>query len=280
MSYQPIVPTGGLSGWRYLQRTIEAQQTRFADSAVNARDIEYFRANIAQATTPEKLVSDRVLLKVALGAFGLSSELDKKAFIRKVLEEGTTVVDGEKRPFAMRLADPKYRDLAAAFGYGDEKGAQVTVKGFADDIAARYRVRAFEEAVGAVDNTMRLALNFEREMARLAKSDLNDNAAWLRVVGDVPMRSVFERAFNLPQQFATLDVDRQAAVLRERSERILGSKGFKSFAEPEARDAMLRRFFVQEQVAAGPSPNTRGMAALAILQAGQTQTANLLFSRF
>ena len=279
MTYQPIVPTGGLGGWRYLQRTIADQQTRFAASAVNARDLEYFRANIAQADTPEKLVADRVLLKVALGAFGLSGEIDKKAFVRKVLQEGSTAVDGEPRPFALRLADPKYRDLAAAFGYGDERGAQVAVPGFAEDVAARYRVRAFEEAVGAVDNAMRLALNFEREMARLAGAGLDDSTAWLRVVGDVPLRSVFERAFGLPQQFATLDVDRQAAVLQERAERITGSAGFRAFAEPEARDAMLRRFFVQEQIAAGPSASTPGMAALAILQAGQAQTANLLFSR-
>ena len=44
------------------------------------------------------LVADRRLLKVALGAFGLEGEIDKKAFIRKVLEEGTDRPSGASPP--------------------------------------------------------------------------------------------------------------------------------------------------------------------------------------
>ncbi len=47
----------------------------------------YFEANIGKVETAADLVGDRRLLKVALGAFGMDGEIDKRAFLRKVLEE-------------------------------------------------------------------------------------------------------------------------------------------------------------------------------------------------
>ena len=62
--------------------------------------------------TAADLVADRRLLKVALAAFGLEGEIDKKALIRKVLEEGT----GEGA-IATRMTDPAWRRIATAFGF-------------------------------------------------------------------------------------------------------------------------------------------------------------------
>lgn len=274
----PVVPLPGLGGWRFLQRTLDRQQAGFANDPVNARELQYFRDNIAKADTAEKLVADRTLLKVALGAFGLGEELPKRAFVRKALEGG---VEDEKS-FANRLVDPKYREIAEAFGYGDEKGAQVAQPGFAEDVAARFRVRSFEEAVGAVNGDMRLALNFDREMARLASAGLKEDTAFLRVLGDKALRAVFEKAFGLPEAFGALEVDQQLAVLKERSAKLTGGEGFAAFASPEPRDKALRQFFARAQIEQGPSPTARGAAALTLLQGGAGPNAlfNLLQSRF
>lgn len=274
----PVVPLPGLGGWRFLQRTLDRQQASFARDPVNARDLAYFRDNIARADTAEKLVADRTLLKVALGAFGLSEELPKRAFVRKALEGGVE----DRESFANRLVDPKYREITGFFGYGDEKGAQVAQPGFADEIAARYRVRGFEEAVGAVNGDMRLALNFDREMARLAGAGLKDDTAFLRVLGDKALRAVLEKAFGLPDAFGSLEVDQQLSVLKERSAKLTGGGGFAAFASADVRDKALRQFFARSQIEQGPSPTARGAAALTLLQGGAGPNAlfNLLQSRF
>lgn len=273
----PVVPLPGIGGWRFLQKTLDRQQASFARDPVNARELAYFKDNIARADTAEKLVADRTLLKVALGAFGLGEELPKRAFVRKALEGGVE----DKKAFANRLVDPKYREITAFFGYGDAKGAQVAQPGFAEDIAARYRVRSFEEAVGAVNGDMRLALNFEREVARLAGAGIKDDTAFLRVLGDKALRAVFEKAFGLPRAFGSLEVDQQLSVLKERSAKLTGGGGFAAFASADARDKALRQFFARSQIEQGPSPIARGAAALTLLQGGAGPNAlfNLLQSR-
>lgn len=74
MSFQPLLPLTGYAGWQFLQSTLETQQARFAENPENARDREYFKENIGKITSAEDLVSDYRLLRVALGAYGLSDD--------------------------------------------------------------------------------------------------------------------------------------------------------------------------------------------------------------
>ncbi len=164
MSFQPTIPLAGIAGWRFLQRTQATQEAAFEKGAELKRDIAYFEEKIGSITTPAELVADRRLLKVALGAFGLDSEIDKKAFIRKILEEGTTAPTA----LANRLTDKSYYKLSEAFGFGDLGGAKTADIGFAAKIVEAYKTRAFESAVGDSNNNMRLAMNFRREIAELA----------------------------------------------------------------------------------------------------------------
>ena len=89
MSFQPAIGVGGLSGWRILEATSARQRETFERSPQLLRNIEYFRENISSAQTAEALVKDRRLLTVALGAFGLTEEIGKRAFVQKMLEGGT-----------------------------------------------------------------------------------------------------------------------------------------------------------------------------------------------
>ena len=79
------------------------------------RDTDYFAAKIGEIDSAEQLVSDRRLLSVALGAFGLHADIDNKYFIRKVLEDGVLKEDA----LANRLTDERYKSLTKAFGFGD-----------------------------------------------------------------------------------------------------------------------------------------------------------------
>jgi hypothetical protein len=275
MSYQPVVPLPGIAGWRFLERTQARQQAAFETGAALKREVAYFEEKIASVTTAADLVADRRLLGVALAAFGLEGEIDKKALIRKVLEEGT----GEGA-MATRMTDPAWRKLAAALGFGDG-GAQTGKPGFAPGIISAYKTRAFEAAVGEANNDMRLALNFRREMATLAAGK---GGSWYAVLGSKPLRQVVEKAFGLPSAFAQVDIDKQVEMLRDRADGLFGSDSLAVFQDAANVDKLIDRFLARAQIESGAGATGPAANALALLQGmtsdrGSSGLWNLIASR-
>lgn len=271
MSFQPVVPFGGIVGLQYLQRTMDRQREAFDASPVLQRDVDYFRERIGAITTAEDLVADRRLLTVALGAFGLDDDLDNRFLIRKVLEEGTQ----DPRALANRLTDRRYAALSEAFGFGTGTLPNTARTGFADRIASDFLERRFEIGVGETDTTLRLALELERELPALAARPSSDATKWLTVLGNRPMRQVFETAFGLPPAFATLDLDRQQAVFRDRSERLFGVSSFSDFAEADTLEKLTRTFLARAQLAEGAGAGASA-ASTALTLLSQAAPPNLL----
>ncbi len=279
MLFQPAIGVGGLSGWLILERTSARQQQTFEKSPVIQRNIDYFQENISKITSAEELVKDRRLLTVALGAFGLGDEINKRAFVQKMLEEGTEQTDS----FANRFNDNRYKALVEAFGFGNiENGSSVLLSSFRDDIVARYKSLEFERAVGETDNDMRLAMNFKRQIGAIAESPASELTAWLQIMGQLPLRELVATAFNIPSEVSQLDVDRQAEIFSDRARQFLGNSSPEAFNDPEVVDDMIRRFFLARQVQNGPSPTTPGFAALSLLQGngfGAVSNINLILSQ-
>lgn len=277
MSFLPSVPLTGIGGWKLLQRTETVQREIFAKNAELSRDIAYFKENISKADTAEKLVADSRLLKVALGAFGLEEEAYKKALVRKVLEDGSTDPQG----FAARLVDPKWKRFAAAFGYGDLIGSQTWWDTAMNKVADAYADQKFQEAVGESDESLRLALNFRRDIARYANGEQPDGYTWFEALGDRPVRAVLEKAFNLPSDFGKLDIDRQREDMRDRLRDISGSSSLAAFNDPEVVEKVLNRYLARSAAEAGFNASTPGATALTLLSSGGVgggATAGLLLS--
>jgi len=266
MAFTPVIPNSGLAGWSFLQRTIDRQEEVFAKSPDIARDIEYFQNNIQNIETLDDLMQDRKILKVALGAFGLGEEISKGAFVRKIIEEGTT----ERSSFANRLNNPDYIELAETFNF--EAGTLSLSDADIEKISSQYQRQNFEIEVGNVDETMRLALNFQREIQDFVGQGLSENAGWFRLMGSVPIKTVLEGAFNLPQEFSALDVDKQKDILSDKAQKLFGGKTIEVFSDPEAVEKVINDYLLREQINAGPSQSTPGFAALSIL--GQSNSGS------
>lgn len=275
IGFQPIVPQTGYVGWRFLERTVETQRVAFEKSPELLRDLEYFKENISKATTAEDLVNDRRLLKVALGAFGLEDDLDKRAYVLKALAEGTDAEDS----FANRMVDKRYQELSKAFGYGNEYGARVAGSDFTESILAPYKVQKFEVAVGQTDESMRLAMAFVREIGEFANLDSADDSAWFKVMGNPPLRQIFETAFGLPKSFGLLDVDKQRDVFRDKSSKLFGDSSLAVFKESENVDKMLRTFFVRKQISESSGAGIPGTTALTLLRNSAAGMASFFQSR-
>lgn len=262
MSFQPVLPLSGYTGWTFLKRTQDRQQALQQASPVQKRDEAYFREKIGKVQTAEQLVSDKRLLRVALTAFGLESDVNSRAFIQKILEGGTL----KEGSLANKLADKQYQKFSAAFGFGDFSVPRTRISTFPDEILTQFRARSFETAVGAQNNGFRLALNAERELPALAKRALSETAKWYSVLGNAPLREVLQTALGLPKSFASIDLDQQVAVLRERTQTAFGAPTISQFADPAKMEALVRRFHFRSEIQDRQAASTPAAIALSLLR--------------
>ena len=430
--FTPVIPTSGLAGWRFLQRTYDSQLQNFSSSAQITRNTDYFLKNIENVKTAQDLTSDRRLLEVALGAFGLQDDIDNRFFIQKILDEGTTAEDS----LANRFSDNRYKEFSEAFGLGPGETRQIGTSGFSEDIVARFQANSFEVSAGHQDDTMRVALyaqrelgefatppqksaeriaaeaisaavadfaasnqedleyfeenigliqttddllddprllkvtlgafglqddyeaittfepsvetpvsperekikqvleegsisvvafanelenpayaelsrafgfgiaetfqarrlgfsggitdryierNFERpegvvyekpvvvfngkfELEPFVSDDVSNDAKWFTIMGEPPLRSLFETALNLPSEFGQIDIEQQLSVFKERAQSVFGSDQVNQFADPEALDQLITQYVVRAQLSSFDSGATSASIALTLLQ--------------
>lgn len=260
--FTPVIPASGLVGWRFLQRTYDSQFEAFANSAQLTRSVEYFEEKIKEVSSAEEVVSDRRLLEVALGAFGLQDDIDNRFFIQKILEEGTTNDDS----LANRFSDTRYQDISRAFGLGPGETSQLQSAEFAKDIVARFQANSFEVATGSQDDSMRIALFVQRELPELASDDLSNEAKWFTIMGQPPLRAAFEKALNLPSSFGQVDIDKQLVVFQERARAVFGTDEISEFADRETIDDLITKYVVRSQIDAFNSSSSSASIALTLLQ--------------
>lgn len=264
MSFSPILISSGYSGWSFLNRTLTSQKASFAQSPELKREEDYFRARIGSVKTADDLVGDRRLLAVALTAYGLENDLDSKAFIKKILTDGTL----KTTALANKMADKQYVRFSAAFGFGDFSVPRTQLSTFADEVLTAYKARQFESAVGQQDGDLRLALYAQRELPALAKKSGSDDAKWFTIMGSTPLRTVVQAALGLPSSTAKLDVDQQLGIFKDRAQKIFGASTVAQFTDSAKMEVMVRRFLVKTQ-ADQAQATTRSFAVTMLGQTGE-----------
>lgn len=262
MPLLPAIPFGGLQGLRYLDRTGDRLFETFSASSDIQREAEYFMETAADVTTVEALVGDRRLLSVVLGAFGLDEDIDKGAFIRKIIDEGTI----DSTAIANRLVEPAYREMAAFLGFGDFGGTLV-FENTRQNLVDRFLQRQFEVSVGDVDFDLRLVMNFRRKASEIVTAAPSDQTAWLQLLGSAPLREVVETTLNLPSQFGALDLDLQLEEVQSRASNIFGSSSPTEIFNDGGVESFVERFVLNQQLRNGITSTTvPGSVALGLLQ--------------
>ena len=262
MTFQPIVPFGGVPGWTVLSETRERQQEAFNDSTVISRDTDYFREKIVNVKTAEDLVADRRLLAVALGAFGLDDDINNTFFIKKILEDGVL----NDNALANRLSDTRYHAISKAFGFGDFSVANTQLSDFPDTIILAFQNRQFEIAIGDHDADMRLALGVERDLNDIVSESSTEDGYWFSVMGNAPLRRVFETALGLPQSLVGIDLDQQVEVFRNKAEQVFGDGEVAQFSDPGKLEKLTHLFLIRSEISAFGSISSPGATALTLLQ--------------
>lgn len=261
MSFQPIIPVGGVVGWEFLKRTQARQQESFARSPAVAQATNSFIRDFGKINTADDLVGNRRALSVVLGAFGLQDDLDNRAFIRKVITDGVS----DRSALANRLADKRYLALAQEMAHLAPGGTGTPAAGLAESLARRYQTSEFEVAVGNSDETMRFSLAFARKMPEIAESLRSDTARWYQVLGDPPTRRVMETALGLPKEFAALDIDEQVKRLQSAASKRFGTDDMRDLATPEMVEKITQRFLLMDQLRETQAGMSGAAVALTLL---------------
>lgn len=263
MPIQPSLIGGSLSGYAFLKATQERQQATFESSTDIQRSVDGMREKLSEPFTLDDLMGDRQLLLPVMESFGLGSEINKGAFIRRIIEQGPDDPAG----FAQRLNNPDFIELASVFE-ADSDGFIRLSDASVDTLVTNFTNQAFQTAVGEQEPDLRLALNFETEIADLAADSASDRSFWFKVIGNSPLMEVFDAAFILPTGFANLDVDKQADYLQKRAEQKLGDNPRAILASGDATGTVIKDFLLQRQIEQGPSALTPGASALTLLSGG------------
>ena len=262
MSFQVFTGAGGLAGWALLGRAQDRQRELVANDASVKVASDYFRDNIASVQTAEDLISDYRLLNVALRAFGLEGDIANKAFIRQVLESDLS----DDRSLANRLSDKSYLRLAEAFGFGEAQ--REAAPALSSRLIAQYVEREFEARVGENDQNLRLALNARREIGELAARASSNNTKWYEVLGNQPLRKVFEGAFGFGSEYVKLPIDRQLEEFVSAADRMFGSGDMEKFSDSENVEKLIRNFLARSAVNVMPASNRYSVALMLLTGRG------------
>src|SRR5690606_25748669 len=130
--------------------------------------------------------------------------------------------------------------FSESFGLDGSQLPKTLDEGFAEDVLQQFYARQFEAAVGERNDSFRIALNAERELGRLARSSVSDDTKWFTIMGNKPLRKVFEKAFGLPVGFSSLDIDQQLRALKGRAQSQFGSSKVSQFDEQGKMENLIR----------------------------------------
>lgn len=257
MGYSVQIGGGGYAGWKMLERTAAVQQQLVAKDPEVVRARSYFVSEASRISSADELVSDFRLLRVALGAFGLESDINNKFFLRKILEADPN----DSGSLVNRLADKRYLQLNRAMSFS---GDALLDREKASNITDMYERLEFERRVGEKDQNFRIALYASRELADLAKRDSTENTKWYEILGSKPLRTLFEGAFGFSANYAKLPLDRQVIEFERGFARTVGGDSLAALTDPKNIESLVQRFLLRSNSA---SIQISGFsAALALLR--------------
>lgn len=199
-----IGSANALSAYLALERNRDTYLTRFKNSAQIKKDVEYFQKKVDKITTVDEFVNDPKLLAFAATSFGLDADLKYPARLKKVLKESLS----NDQALANKLIDPRYKEMAKFFGFGDLQLTKIKVSVAQDELIGKYTTGAFEKSQAAINPALRDAMYFERKIGAVKNG--------YDILGDNVLRAVVTYALDLPPQIAVQSVEKQRQLIEQK----------------------------------------------------------------
>jgi len=162
----------------------------------------YYQANIGKVTSISQFVGNYRLLSYALQAYGLGDQINNKALITKVLQEGTT----SSNALANTLPNAAWKAFANAFNFSATGSSAPTSSTSVATTTADYVEQQLEADQGAMDPGVQLALYFQRVAPTITSG--------YSVLADKNLTEIAQTIFNLPAGTSSSQIDKEAAALK------------------------------------------------------------------
>ena len=163
----------------------------------------YYQANIGKVKTIGQFVGNYRLLSYALQAYGLGDQINNKALITKVLQEGTT----SSSALANTLPNAAWKAFANAFNFSATGSAAPGSSTSVATTTSDYVEQQLENDQGANDPGVQLALYFQRVAPTITDG--------YGVLADKNLTEIAQTIYNLPPGTSSSQIDKEAAALKK-----------------------------------------------------------------
>ena len=246
-----------LTTFRLFAADPQRTQTRISEQPQVAREIEYYKENIANIKTIDDFMNDQRIYDFAMKAYGLDDLSYARALMRKILEGGPD----DPEALANQLTDPRYLALAEDFNFGQFGTATTTFGRVQTGVIDKFIQQSVEVQAGDQNNGARLALYFQR------KVDEIDSA--FSILGDPALLQFVQTTFGLPVQMSFSSIEKQAEMIDQRL-------NIEDLSDPEFMEGLLTQFLARWDI---DNPNTVSVPPLISAPAGlQSISLDLLTS--
>jgi hypothetical protein len=224
-----------------------------------SRETAYYLTNIGKVTSIDGFLKDYRLYSYAMKAFGLSDMIYAKAFMRKVLTEGTSSINS----FAIKLSDPRYRNFANAFNFALLGSRATHTSAAQNGTATQYVQQVMEEDAGNQNEGVRLALYFTRKASSIKNP--------YQILADKALTQVVQTALGLSPNISSADIDKQASMLSK-------LVTFSDFQDPTKVNRFAQRFAAMWDASQNNGDGTTGAGnanSAALILIGQSTPAGM-----
>lgn len=221
----------------------------------------YYQENIQAVETVDDLLSDRGIIDVVIGAFGLDETVSDD-FLKQIFDSDLS----DPKSFVNQQSSNKWAELLASFNFDSEGNltretlGTVQQRGETLETVNLYMRQTLEENEGESSEAVRLALYFERTAPTITDA--------YGIIADEALTEVFRTIFGYTDDFSNMDVDAQAKVINSQLE-------LSDLQDPKKLQRLIERYTAMYDTENANYDTT----AVSILSGGSGSiSADLLFS--
>jgi uncharacterized protein DUF1217 len=163
----------------------------------------YYQANIGKVSSINQFVGNYRLLSYALQAYGLGDQINNKALIKQVLQQGTS----NPKALANTLPNANWKAFAKAFNFSASGSAAPNSSSAVATTTSDYVEQQLEADQGASDPGVQLALYFKRVAPTVTSS--------YGILADQNLLEVVQTIFGLAPTASAAEIDKEATAINK-----------------------------------------------------------------
>lgn len=237
-----------------IENNLAHYQTMTADQGQVKTASKYYQDNIGKVTSISQFVSNYRLLSYAMNAYGLGDQVDNKALITKVLQQGTS----SSKALANTLENPAWKAFAKAFDFSATGAANPTSSASVATTTSDYTETQLEESEGQTDPGVQLALYFKRVAPTITSS--------YGILGDQNLLEVVQTVFGLSSTTSAAQIDAEAKEVTK-------LVPMSDLTDPKKLNSLVTRFTAAYDAKYGPASGNSSSLKVADGNLNTTTTA-------